>query len=85
MNIEIITTDPLKSCRPNRCGKFNAPIHALEVGQAAIFPCGGEATQKMQGRLSAISREIGKRNGRKFVTRSIIHNGEKCIGIYRVE
>ena len=39
MDIEIITADPPESCQTNRCGKFTGPIHALEVGQAAIFPC----------------------------------------------
>jgi len=39
----------------------------------------------MQRRLSALGRAIAKRHDKKFVTRSIIHKGEKCIGIYRVE
>ena len=85
MDIEIITADPPKSCHTNRRGKFSGPIHALEVGQAAIFPCGDEKVEKVQARLSVIGREIAKRHGKKFVTRSIIHNGEKCIGVYRVE
>jgi hypothetical protein len=68
---------------PSPVNQYN--FDKMEVNDMLAVPIeDGEDHQKKQNKISSAASSYGKRNGLKFTTQVVKHNGKLIVGVWRI-